>query len=60
MREIQVKNSQGIKVYIDEFPDMTLIPKAETDLLISELEKHISERVKKKRSKNGNKKKEPP
>ena len=50
MQEIQIKNSQGIKVYIDEFPKTELIPKAEMDLLVSELEKYICDKIKQKRS----------
>lgn len=50
MREVQIRNnSLGLKVFIDEFPDISLMPASELDLLITDLELAISNYAKKKR-----------
>ncbi len=44
MQEIKVKNNTlGLTVYIDEYPDLSLIPAAELNLLITDLEKDVME-----------------
>ena len=49
MQEIKTKNNVlGLAVYIDEYPDLSLIPSAELNLLITDLEKDVVEYVEKR------------
>ena len=49
MKEIKTKNNVlGLAVYIDEYPDLSLIPSAELNLLITDLEKDVVEYVEKR------------
>ncbi|MDE5654586.1 MAG: hypothetical protein K2I46_03145 [Clostridia bacterium] len=49
MQEVKTKNNTlGLAVYIEEYPDLSLIPSAELNLLITDLEKEIMEYVEKR------------
>lgn len=51
MQEITVKNNAlKLKVFIDDFPDISLMPSSDLDLLISDLELEIANKVKKKKA----------
>ncbi len=45
MQELNIKNSEKMKVFIDELPDFSKIPLSELNLFISELELEISQLV---------------
>ncbi len=48
MQEIKIKNNAlGLAVYIEEYPDLSLIPSAELNLLITDLEKDVVEYMEK-------------
>lgn len=50
MRELKIKdNDTGLKVYINDFPDIKNIPKDIFELFIKSLEDEISEQIKQKR-----------
>ncbi|MDE6473478.1 MAG: hypothetical protein K2L70_00055 [Clostridia bacterium] len=49
MQEVKIKNNTlGLAVYIEEYPDLSLIPSTELNLLITDLEKEIMEYVEKR------------
>ena len=49
MKEIRVKgNDTGIKVFINDVPDLTQIPKNITDTLVTTMEMQISEHFEQK------------
>lgn len=55
MKEIQIKvNDTGLKVFINDVPDLSQIPKNITDAVVTTLEMKISEHFeqKEKRSKS--------
>ena len=47
MQELNIKNTEKIKVFIDELPDFSKIPLPEFNLFVSELELEISHLVEK-------------
>ena len=50
MEQIVLKNNRlGLKVYINGTPDISLMPKAEYSLLVSELELNVATLIEKKR-----------
>lgn len=52
MKEIKYKNNAtNLKVYIDDFPDLTLMPKIDYDILIEEIEILFNDYLKIKRKK---------
>lgn len=56
MQEISIKNnSLGLKVLIDDFPDISLMPASDLNLLISDLELEISTYVEQKRNRKSKK-----
>lgn len=49
MKEIKLKNNTlNLKVFIDDFPNLCLIPDSELDLLITDLELEVSAYFEKK------------
>lgn len=49
MQEVKIKNNAlGLAVYIEEYPDLSLIPSAELNLLITDLEKDVVEYMEKR------------
>ncbi len=49
MQEVKIKNNTlGLTVYIEEYPDLSIIPSAELNLLITDLEKDVVEYMEKR------------
>lgn len=46
MQELNIKNSEKLKVFIDELPDFSKIPLSELNLFISELELMYNSKIK--------------
>jgi len=52
MQELKIKkNNLDLKIFIDDFPDFSLIPNSDLNLLISDLELEISSCIEKKNNK---------
>jgi len=52
MQELKIKkNDLNLKIFIDDFPDLSLFPDSDLNLLISDLEIEISNCIEKKNNK---------
>ena len=52
MQEIKIKNNTlGLNVFIDSLPDISLIPSADLELLINDMEIEIYKSIEKKNKK---------
>ena len=51
MKEIKVKDNElGIEISINDFPNLSLMPKDEFDLLIFDIEHQLNEHKKRKKN----------